>query len=55
MTGQWLPTAYLPLLGKLKLGTPILFDIGVYLVVLGFGLKCALALSQDSQPSPKAS
>lgn len=44
MTAQWIPTFELPLLGKVKLGTPILFDIGVYLAVIGFTIKCAHAL-----------
>ena len=48
MTGLWLPTFELPLLGKVKLGTPLLFDIGVYFGVIGFTLKCALALGTHS-------
>lgn len=47
LTGEWLPTYYLPLLGKLKLGTPLLFDVGVYLTVIGFTLKCAIALGTE--------
>ncbi|MEX0322749.1 MAG: MnhB domain-containing protein [Puniceicoccaceae bacterium] len=47
MTGIWLPAMELPLLGKVKLGTPLLFDVGVYLVVLGFTLKCAQALGEE--------
>ncbi len=44
----WLPTWYLPVIGKLKLGTPILFDIGVYMVVLGFALLCAKSLDSNN-------
>jgi multicomponent Na+:H+ antiporter subunit B len=33
-TGEWFSLS-LPLLGKLKLGTPLLFDLGVYLTVWG--------------------
>ncbi|MFT5882033.1 MAG: multicomponent Na+:H+ antiporter subunit B [Crocinitomicaceae bacterium] len=44
----WLPTWYLPVLGKLKLGTPIVFDIGVYMVVLGFALLCAKSLDSNN-------
>ncbi|MEM1223446.1 MAG: MnhB domain-containing protein [Verrucomicrobiota bacterium] len=44
MTGLWLPFFELPLLGKIKLGTPLLFDVGVYLTVVGFTVKCAEAL-----------
>ena len=47
LTGVWLPAMELPLLGKVKLGTPLLFDVGVYLVVLGFTLKCAQALGEE--------
>jgi multicomponent Na+:H+ antiporter subunit B len=44
MKGLWLPPFYVFLLGKVKLGTPFLFDVGVYLVVIGFAVKCALSL-----------
>ena len=44
MQGIWLPPFNLALVGKVKLGTPLLFDIGVYLVVVGFTVKCALSL-----------
>ncbi len=33
-TGEWISLS-IPLLGKLKLGTPLLFDLGVYLTVWG--------------------
>lgn len=45
----WLPTWYLPILGKVKLGTPITFDIGVYMVVLGFVLLCAKSLDLNNK------
>jgi len=44
LTGRWLPEAELPIIGKIKLGTPILFDAGVFLTVIGFTLKCAFAM-----------
>ncbi len=47
LTGVWLPAIDLPLLGKLKLGTPLLFDVGVYLTVMGFILKCAQSLGEE--------
>ena len=47
MTGLWLPGIDLPLLGKLKLGTPLLFDLGVYFAVIGFTIKCAISLGAD--------
>jgi len=46
MTGGWLPTFYLPLLGKVHLGTPLLFDVGVYMVVIGFALHTTFSLAQ---------
>ncbi len=49
MQGVWLPFFELPLLGKVKLGTPLLFDVGVYFVVIGFTLKCAHALATEGE------
>lgn len=46
MTGLWLPAFELPILGAVHLGTPLIFDIGVYLTVLGFVLKTAFALEE---------
>jgi multisubunit Na+/H+ antiporter MnhB subunit len=40
LTGQWASV------GGLKLGTPLLFDIGVFLVVVGFTLTIVLALER---------
>ncbi|MEO0510871.1 MAG: MnhB domain-containing protein [Verrucomicrobiota bacterium] len=48
MTGQWLPGFALPLLGKVHLGTPLVFDIGVYMVVIGFTLHTTFSLAQLS-------
>jgi multicomponent Na+:H+ antiporter subunit B len=45
MSGIWAATE-LPALGKP--GTPLLFDLGVYLVVIGVVLTILLALSEDS-------
>lgn len=50
MTSIWAPTWNIPILGKLKLGTPLLFDIGVYLAVIGFTIKCAISLGEDVCP-----
>ncbi|MEO0796791.1 MAG: MnhB domain-containing protein [Verrucomicrobiota bacterium] len=51
MQGMWLPKLELPIIGKVMLGTPLLFDIGVYLTVCGFTIQCAeaLATSGDSE------
>lgn len=45
LTGEWLPDFSLPLLGKIHLGTPLVFDVGVYLTVIGFVLHSAFSLS----------
>jgi multicomponent Na+:H+ antiporter subunit B len=45
MTGVW-SSIELPALGKP--GTPLLFDLGVYLVVVGVTLTILVALSEDS-------
>ncbi|TPE45973.1 MnhB domain-containing protein [Pontibacter mangrovi] len=44
MTGFWLPFK-LPLVGGL--GTPLLFDTGVYLLVLGMILKMVFTMSKE--------
>ena len=49
MTAIWLPGVSLPLLGKVHLGTPILFDIGVFLAVSGFTLKVFFNLSMEDK------
>lgn len=46
MTGMWLPEL-LPVLGKL--GTPVLFDIGVFLTVIGVTLLILLNLAREDQ------
>ncbi len=43
-TGLWGGELWLPTIGKLKLGTPLLFDTGVFLVVTGVGAKMLLVL-----------
>ena len=53
MTSVWAPTWQIPVLGKLKLGTPLLFDVGVYLAVIGFTIKCAISLGEDVEPEPE--
>lgn len=46
MTGQWLTLNLGNGAEPLKLGTPLLFDVGVYLVVIGFTLTIVLALDE---------
>ncbi|MDT8324483.1 MAG: Na+/H+ antiporter subunit B [Bacteroidota bacterium] len=43
-TGQWM-TVPLPLLGDFPLGTPLLFDVGVYVAVIGFTLTIVFVLT----------
>ncbi|MFP4166597.1 MAG: MnhB domain-containing protein [Opitutales bacterium] len=44
LVGQWLPGMHLPLLGEVHLGTPLVFDVGVYLTVIGFVLHTTFSL-----------
>lgn len=49
MRGLWLPGFELPLIGKVHLGTPLVFDIGVYFTVIGFILLLAETLSSEEE------
>lgn len=46
LAGMWLPEFTVPLLGIVHLGTPLLFDAGVFLTVMGFALKVVFALKE---------
>lgn len=47
MTGQW---AHLHVLGlDLHLGTPLLFDMGVYLVVVGVVILVIISLAEEAE------
>ena len=46
MTGQW-TELHLGPLGHLHIGTPIFFDIGVYLVVIGVTLNIIFTLAEE--------
>jgi multicomponent Na+:H+ antiporter subunit B len=46
LTGEW-AEVHLPGLPALDLGTPLFFDIGVYLVVVGVTLTIILALAEE--------
>jgi len=50
MDGLWLPEFHLPLLGGVHLGTPLLFDVGVYLAVIGFSLETVFSLAVLADP-----
>lgn len=45
LTGIW-GYVQVPGLGKVELGTPVLFDLGVYLVVMGVTLAIIFALEE---------
>ncbi|MBA3980453.1 MAG: Na(+)/H(+) antiporter subunit B [Alcanivorax sp.] len=47
-TSQWVELT-LPILGETKLGTPLLFDIGVYAVVIGTVLTIVLSLAEAEE------
>jgi len=46
MTGQWVTLSFWPV-GKLEIGTPLFFDVGVYLVVIGITLTIILSLAEE--------
>lgn len=46
MTGIWLKTNF-PVIGKI--GTPLIFDVGVYLLVLGIALKIIFSLAEEDK------
>jgi len=46
MTGRWLGVP-LPVVGKI--GSPVVFDVGVYLVVLGIVLAILFALAEETE------
>lgn len=45
--GLWLEEFTVPLIGQVHLGTPMLFDLGVFLTVMGFGTKVGFGLQED--------
>ncbi|MFO7653653.1 MAG: MnhB domain-containing protein [Candidatus Krumholzibacteriia bacterium] len=49
LAAVWLPEFTLPLLGTVHLGTPLVFDIGVYLTVVGFTLSTVFALASPAE------
>lgn len=46
LAALWLPEFHVPGLGVVHLGTPLLFDAGVFLTVMGFSLKVVFALKE---------
>jgi multicomponent Na+:H+ antiporter subunit B len=48
MTGVW-ATVWLPLVGEVDLGSVLLFDVGIYLVVAGITLMIVFALMESQE------
>lgn len=46
LTGQWMRLD-LPLFSPLEIGTPLLFDLGVYLTVVGVTLMIVFSLAEE--------
>jgi multicomponent Na+:H+ antiporter subunit B len=46
-TTIWFGEITLPVLGLLKIGTPLFFDLGVYMLVLGMCIKISLAIMEE--------
>ena len=46
LTGRW-ANLRLPLIGDLEIGSPLFFDIGVYLVVIGVVLMIIFSLAEE--------
>lgn len=46
LTGRW-TYLRLPFIGELEIGSPLFFDIGVYLVVVGVVLMIIFALAEE--------
>jgi multicomponent Na+:H+ antiporter subunit B len=47
MTGSWIKIP-LPWIGELKLGSPLIFDIGVFFSVIGVTLMFVFSLTKKS-------
>ena len=48
LKGIW-QTVSIPGLGQQKLGTPLLFDLGVYVVVIGVTVEVMLSLAEEAE------
>jgi multicomponent Na+:H+ antiporter subunit B len=47
MTGLWGGSVQTLVAGEVKFGTPLLFDVGVYLLVAGIAVQMVLAMAED--------
>lgn len=48
LTGVWV-TIPIPGFGDVKLGTPLLFDMGVYLVVIGMTVEVVMLMAEEEE------
>jgi multicomponent Na+:H+ antiporter subunit B len=48
LTGGWMDV-HLPVVGETHAGTPLLFDVGVYLVVVGVTLTMVFSLMEEEE------
>jgi multicomponent Na+:H+ antiporter subunit B len=46
LTGVWVDF-HLPVFGEIEIGSPFIFDVGVYLVVLGVSLLIIFSLAEE--------
>lgn len=53
MSAEWFGSITLPGMGKVSLGTPFLFDVGVYLVVHGMVTSVVFSLYGKNKASPE--
>lgn len=47
LSTYWTSEFFVPTVGTIKLGTPLLFDLGVYLTVIGVVLMIIFALAEE--------
>jgi len=51
LTANWLPDWSVPLIGSIHIGTPLVFDIGIFLTVIGFTLVNTLTWAEEVPPA----
>ena len=47
LSGIWGADLYLPMIGKIKIGSVLFFDIGVFVLVMGFGIGLVLSFTDE--------
>lgn len=46
-TTYWIASDNVPVIGSLKIGTPLIFDIGVYLLVVGVTIMIVFTIAEE--------